>query len=354
MIDMKYYETLEDFINDNKNSKSRFFLLIAEETIFDINTLINFDVSGAIVPQIIMNNENCSKGLLVSELGVNFNIDLVEDLSKFTSQDESFKNKDSLIVILDGLSPNISSFLDNLFESISHKTQIIGGGAGKMTLVQEPVIFSNGKIYQNAALILSVDLKLHIGIENGWEKLEGPFVTTSSEKNVLKTLNYNNAFDTYKKYVETDSGKKFNKDNFFEISKSYPLGIIKFNKEVIVRDPIALDEDNNLILVGDIPQNSTINILKGNKENLINSSNKAILKIKNNMNENITKNVLIFDCISRSIFLEEKFSDELNQITKELSEDTNLFGALTLGEIANNGDEYLSFYNKTCVVGMLC
>lgn len=198
-------------------------------------------------------------------------------------------------------------------------------------------------------------------------------MVTSSNKNILKSLNFmdafevyksvveedsglkfNNAFETYKNVVENDSGEQFNEDNFFDIAKSYPLGIVKFNKEIIVRDPIAKDEKGNMVLVGDLEQNSTINILKGNKKSLIESSNNAIKKaLESNNNKLEIKNVVLFDCISRCIFLEEDFKEELGGIKKQVSNET-LFGALTLGEIANNGNEYINFYNKTCVVGVLC
>lgn len=345
MINPKYYKTIEDFMIENNND-SRFLLLITENTNFEINELKDFNIIGAIFPEVILNNTHYKEGLLASVLDDDFNVDLVEDMHTFQSKEKTFKDKESLIVLLDALSPDISLFLDNLFESISEQTQIIGGGAGRITFEQSPVIIHDGTLYQNAAIVLSINAKLHLGIENGWEKLEGPFIVTSSEKNLLKTLNFSSSFDVYKEFVEKDSGKKLTKENFFDISKSYPLGIVKFDKEVIVRDPIALDENNNIVLVGDIPQNSTINILKGNKQNLIDSSNKAVLKL----NKDLNKNVLIFDCLSRSFFIDE----ELKEITKELKDGSILFGVLSLGEIANTSDEYLSFYNRTCVLGMLC
>lgn len=347
MISPKYYKNIEDFIVEN-NKDSRYLILITENTNLDIDKLEDFKISGAIFPEIILNNSHYKEGLLASVIDDNFNVDLIKDMKTFESNEKTFQDKESLIVLFDALSSDISLFLDNLFESVSEQTKIIGGGSGKMTLKQEPVIFHDGTLHQNAAIVLSTNAKLHIGIENAWEKLEGPFVVTSSEKNVLKTLNFSSSFEVYKDFVEKDSGKKITKDNFFTISKSYPLGIIKFDKEVIVRDPIAIDKDNNIVIVGDIPQNSTINILKGNKQNLIDSGNKAILKLNKDLDSH--KNILIFDCISRSFFIDE----ELKEITKELKQGSILFGVLSLGEIANTSDEYLSFYNRTCVLGMLC
>ena len=200
-----------------------------------------------------------------------------------------------------------------------------------------------------------IDYKLFLGIEIGWEYLEGPFLTTNSQKNVLKTLNFKNAFEVYKEVVEKDSGMKFEDDNFFDIAKSYPLGIIKYDKEIVVRDPILIDKNNNMVLVGDIPHHSTINILKGKAENLIKSSGNAIKKAMEQLDcEQNENSVILFDCISRSIFLGDNFVKELEEIEKQMKPSKNLFGALTLGEIVNNGNEYITFYNKTCVIGVLC
>ena len=37
-----------------------------------------------------------------------------------------------------------------------------------------------------------------------------------------------------------------------------------------------------------------------------------------------------------------------------MKKDSILFGALTLGEISNNTNDYISFYNKSCIVGAFC
>lgn len=354
MKNTKYFRTLDEYIKTVKDTSKEQFLLVSENCEFDINKLLKTGLKfyGAIVTQVIFDEKNCDKGLVVTELNDGSSALLVKDLESFNLKKENFTEIDSVTVVLDGLSKHITTFLESLFHVLPSNTEIIGGGAGKLTLKQEPVIFSNEGIFQNSAIIITTQTKLTVGVENGWEYLEGPFMVTSSEKNVLKSLNFMEAFETYKNIVEKDSGLTFNNDNFFDIAKAYPFGVIKFNDEIVVRDPIAKDEHGNLILVGDLEQNSTINILKGNKESLISSSGNAIVTALKNSNNNF-ENVMLFDCISRCIFLEDDFKKELHEIKKHIPE-KKLFGALTLGEIANNGNEYINFYNKTCVVGVLC
>ena len=352
-----YYCCINDFLASNENNNSKKILLIAEYTKFELKNLEKYagEIVGAIVPFVVYNNEYFNKGIISCDLHEDNNLLLIKDLNNFSIEKSFFKNSKSLVVLVDGLSSSISDFLDTLFENTPENTQVIGGGAGKMTFEKDPVIFTKYEIHKDAAIVVALRSKLNLGIQNGWEYLKGPFLTTSSQKNILKTLNFKNAFEVYKEVVEKDSGMKFADDNFFDIAKSYPLGIIKYDKEIIVRDPILVDNENNMVLVGDISQNSTVNILKGKSENLIKSSENAIKNAMEHLDDDCQEHsVLLFDCISRSIFLGDNFVDELEQIKKHLKPSKNLFGALTLGEIANNGDEYITFYNKTCVIGVLC
>jgi hypothetical protein len=60
--------------------------------------------------------------------------------------------------------------------------------------------------------------------------------------------------------------------------------------------------------------------------------------------------IILIDCISRVLFLGKEFEKEIQAVYQE---DIPLIGALTLGEIANSGRDYLEFYNKTAVVGCM-
>jgi hypothetical protein len=356
MKKVKFYFCINDFSTDNKNNNKNFFILVAEYTNFNLEDLKHFEgeIFGAIVPFVVYNNEYYNKGIIVCSLEENSDFVLVEDLNHLNIKSSFFENKKSFLVLLDGLSPNITNFLENLFETVSQDAQIIGAGAGKFTLKNEPVIFTKNNIYINAAIIISTPLSLNTKIGNGWEYLEGPFLATSSDKSVLKTLNFKKSFDVYKEVVEKNSGMTFSDDNFFDIAKSYPLGIVKFDNRIITRSPLYTYENGNIVLGGNIPQNSTVNILKGDVNSLIKSSGTAVKELIEESNCKEYQDVILFNCITRSIFLKDDFVKELQEMKSHMKSDSNLFGALTLGEISNNTNEYITFYNKSCIVGVFC
>ncbi len=350
--EINYFNTLDEFITSNHDNNFTYLLYVGEGCDFDFLKLQKLKITcyGAIFPEIIFNNKNYKSGLLSYKLPLNSRALIIEDISNFKTK-TILKDYASVIAILDGLSPYISYFLEQLFESLDANSELIGGGAGKLTLRQEPIIFKNNGIFQDAALLVGLKKEIHVGVRHGWKYLEGPLIASSTNKNILHQIDYKSAYDIYKNIVENNCRLTLNDDNFFEIAKSYPLGIVKLNQEVIVRDPIVKDKDS-LVLVGDIVQNSIINILVGDKVSLIESAGLACQEAKKSCNQEFEK-VIMFDCISRVLYLEEDFKEELNEVQKHTN-NKPIFGALTLGEIANEGNIHINFFNKTCVIGLLC
>ena len=92
-------------------------------------------------------------------------------------------------------------------------------------------------------------------------------------------------------------------------------------------------------------------ILKGEIDSLVDAAGCAYKDAAKDIeSESENKSIVFIDCISRVLFLEDDFDEELNAVYKE---GLPMIGALTLGEIANSGKDYLEFYNKTAVVSII-
>jgi len=314
---------------------------------------------GGIFPALINGRRKMDQGCIVVGFNAESRIEVVEDLSSGNVDYEEnlvkripdLGDMETMLLFVDGFSKRIGDFIESLFNIFGLEINYIGGGAGSLSLKQKPCLFTNEGIIQDSAVLVLLDLKSGVGVRHGWQSVDGPYKVTQSDRNTIKTLDWKPAFEVYKKAVEAHSGKIFRGDNFFEIAKAYPFGIAKIGTERIVRDPLTLGEENTLVCVGEVPEGSFVDILNGSESSLIEASGEALSACKKAFGADVKRGLTIFiDCISRVLFLEDAFKEELSSVHEE---GFPLLGACTVGEIANSGNDYLEFYNKTAVVAIL-
>ena len=315
-------------------------------------------VLGGIFPQIIAQGENLEQGSIVAGMFYDMEsiwvpglsddeYDLDEAVEKALDgvqvQDRTF------IVFVDGLSSRISAFIEGLFNNVGLMPNYIGGGAGSLSFEQKPCLFTGQGLKGDGAVIGVSRVPTGIGVAHGWHPITKTIKVTESEKNRVISLNWEPAFQVYKNVIEEQYGLSFDEKPFFDIAKAHPLGIVKLDAEMVVRDPLYT-ENNELVCVGEVPVNSFVYILQGNMDSLIEGAVQARDNaLKDYQGEMNTASMLFMDCISRVLFMGEEFKKELQAVDCGIT----TFGALTIGEIANTGDAYLEFYNKTAVVGVL-
>jgi len=314
---------------------------------------------GGIFPEIIFGSEKFTQGTAMMGLTVAPNVQVIADLSDMSiNYDEAIDEKfptigteQTMFVFVDGLAKRISALIDGLFNVFGLQLNYVGGGAGSLSFQQKPCLFTNQGLLQDSAVLVLADLASGVGVSHGWQTISGPFQVTESDRNVIKSLNWQPAFDVYRQVVEAASGKVFTADNFFELAKGYPFGINKIGGEKIVRDPITRGDAGALVCVGEVPSGCYVDILSGQPTALIAAATHALQLGQTALATPLTESTtLLIDCISRVLFLEEQFSEEVKAVFDGIHP---LVGALTLGEIANSGRDYLEFYNKTVVVGVL-
>ena len=331
--------------------KGSYLLLIAEETPFlEIQKIEGVEVCGAIFPRIFFKGKSFAQGIIAAKLKPTTTMQIIDidDLSRFSPSQEIR----SIFTIVDEFSAQIDDFLEEFYSLIPKDTKLIGGGAGKSNLIQEPVIFDMQRFYLNNAIIVSSTDTIGMGIKHGWKPLVGPFIATHCHDNILEKINFQDAFEVYKQAIEMDSALEFDKTPFFKLSQQYPLGIVRYKKDFIVREPVTTD-GKNIALVGKLDSNSVLSILKAEKQDLINAAGEAALLSSQDIPQESIESVLLVDCISRFFFLDKDFNKEIKAIANAYPPKTMIWGMLSLGEIANADQECIEFYNNTCVVGTL-
>lgn len=256
--------------------------------------------------------------------------------------------QDNFLMFYDGLMTNIEDFIDCLFECLDHTITIAGGGAGNLDFIQRPSIYTNIGIQHNVVQLVSLPSKLSTSVAHGWKTFKGPFLASETQGQTVKSINYRPAFEVYSQTIEKEGRYKFNTDNFFDIAKHFPLGIEDINGDFIVRDPI-LTTNNDLQCVGKVPINSMVYLLKGDFTNLISAAEEAAEEVFIPLKNSAAHVSIVFDCISRVLYMEDEFTKELSAI-KAQCHLPSLFGVLSIGEIANNKSGAISLLNKSTVI----
>lgn len=255
------------------------------------------------------------------------------------------------IVFVDGWSRRIDDLIDVLFDHLGLSIPVIGGGTGLLEHENIPSLITPWGVQSGGAIIALLDLPAAVSTGHGWQAIAGPFEVTEAQGNVILGLDWQAALDVYRGVIEPHSGQTLEPDRFFDLAKAYPFGMARLDAEFVVRDPICIEQGHGLRCVGEVPAGCLVHILHGRADTLIDAALKVRHEAEQRLPEHIQPRVdLVFDCISRALFLGNRYANELAALN---SGKRPLIGALTLGEIAGHGGNYLEFHNKTTTLALL-
>ena len=257
------------------------------------------------------------------------------------------------IVLVDAMSSNISGFLARLFSFFGDSLHYFGGGAGWLDFEQRPCLIAPSGVVQDAAVLAMVPWESRLGVSHGWQRLDGPFVATRTEGNVIHELNWEPAFDIYRAAVASHTDVPLLEDDFFTVARGFPFGIPRDGAEDVVRDLVSVSADGALRCVAEVPENAVLHLLRGDRASLLKAAEWAAQTVRD-ASAKTPQATLLADCVSRVLFLEDAFDAELAALSRGMGEGApDLHGMLSLGEISSHGDGLLEFFNKTIVAGAL-
>jgi hypothetical protein len=250
-------------------------------------------------------------------------------------------------MFFDALVPNIGTILEALYLQLAEAVHYAGANTGSETFKPMPCLFDSDRLIENGLLLLL--LKQHQGavLEHGYQAPDKLIAATSTEGNRIISIDWKPAFDVYREHIKCLYGIEITRDNFYDYAVHFPFGILRADDELLVRIPVALEQDGSLFCVGDVPEHGVLALLEAPQEAALNTVGLLADRLGQNQYP-----VLNFYCAGRRQHLgEDKAADELIRLGQALGTPP-LFGALSLGEIGSSQRGGYPLFHHACLVCM--
>lgn len=317
-------------------------------------------IFGGLFPGILHEDQLYETGTIAIGLPVTPVIQVVEGLSRdIPSFEEEIDTETfgqlrggTMFVIVDGMSLRVNTLLSSIANIVGMSMAYIGGGASSLDFEDTPSVICNGGLKKDCAVIAHIPNASGIGIGHGMKPVAGPFAVTSAHFTHMKTLDWKPAAAVYKDQLSQSPLHEAEKLSFIGTDWNFCFGLNRLDSEPIILEPVQETEEGELIFMQELRQNEIVNIMHVDEEAILRSAvtarTNAIAELGHDRKPSM---LLSFDCVSRKLFLEQRFHEELEALS---TGDILHVGALSFGgEIGTSGKDYLDYHNRTCVVGAM-
>lgn len=268
---------------------------------------------------------------------------LVDKLSK-----EGLKH---IFVISEGSSVNGSALTKGMQEA-APDVLITGGLCGDDARFERTLASYNQQPKEGEIIVIGFygeTFEASFSIYGGWTPFGPERLITKSEGNVLYEIDGKPALDLYKRYLG---------DKAEELPGSaliYPLNVkSQENEQSFVRTILNIDEEQNaMILAGDVPEKATVQLMMTNMDNIAIASETAASRAMEGR-KTPPELALLISCIGRKLVLDQRVEEEVEEVMSVIGNDTTIAGMYSYGEIAPfYGEQSCKLHNQTMTITLI-
>jgi hypothetical protein len=243
-----------------------------------------------------------------------------------------------VFVLSDGLKVNGSELISGLDAVLPAQVKVSGAMAADGERFKNTYVFAAGPGEPLRILPRQVgaigfrgdSIRLAHGTSGGWSPFGLERRVTRSQGNVLFELDGKPALKLYKNYLG-DRAQDLPGAAFL-----FPLGILDRvcdSSEVVVRTVLSVDEETqSLSFGGDIPENSTVQLMHCNIDRLVEGAAGAAVKL-GKVAEGPALTIAA-SCVGRRMVMRERTEEGLEAILDTLPEGMLMMGLFAYGELS--------------------
>jgi hypothetical protein len=219
-------------------------------------------LAGAIFPALLREQDFAARGVWLLRLDCMPPLALIADLNAAAAPadviheavERALGDADTpatLLLLFDAMVPNIGSILEALYLRLADRVRYMGANAGSETFQPMPCLFDSERLVANGVLCLLLRDAHGAVLEHGYLPPDELISATATEGNRIFSIDWRPAFDVYRERVRALYGVELTRENFYQYGVHFPFGILLANGEVVVRIPVALEQDGSLFCVGE-------------------------------------------------------------------------------------------------------
>lgn len=257
-----------------------------------------------------------------------------------------------VFVVSEGSFINGSQLTKGMTATTKDNLLITGGLCGDDARFEKTVASYNENPKEGEIVAIGFygeSLEISFSIHGGWIPFGPERTITKSKGNILYELDGQPALDLYKTYL----GEKAK--DLPGAALLYPLNVKSADEEQsIVRSILNInEEDNSVILAGDIKENSKVQLMMTNVDNIANASERAATQALE-YRVNKPELALLVSCIGRKLVLDQRVEEEIEEVMEVLGKGTTISGFYSYGEIAPfHGEMACQLHNQTMTITLI-
>lgn len=269
---------------------------------------------------------------------------------------------DVFMMFPDVLVGNGAEIVRGVTEVLGASFPVVGGAAGDGFKFEKTFQYINGRVVTGSVVGLGIvgPIKVGIGVKHGWIPIGTPRKVTKSIGSVIYELDHKPAIEIYREYFGKEA-VDLEKEKLAKLAITYPLGIKNpSNDEMLIRDPLTVDEHGSITCAAEVPQGSDVQIMIGSFEDAIIAAEDAARGAMEQISGFEPKAVVLFNCIARHKLFGERSGEEIRAIRTVIGRDVPIIGFYTYGEQAPISGETRDiskcnpeFHNETIVILIL-
>jgi hypothetical protein len=261
-------------------------------------------------------------------------------------------NLKHLFVLSEGSFVNGSSLIDGIEDKLTDTVSITGGMCGDDARFIKTLASYKENPKEGEVILIGfygASLEITFASFGGWIPFGPERKITGSKGNILFEIDDQSALDLYKTYL----GEKASE--LPQASLLYPLNVTPEGKnEPVVRTILSIDDDNNsMILAGDVPVNSRVQLMMASVDGIAaGAQNAAKFAMKNRQKQ--PEIALLVSCIGRKLIMNQRVEEEIELVQEIIGKKTAITGFYSYGEMAPfNGQKTCELHNQTMTLTLI-